>query len=357
MLVRSSLWQTPLDHFDMAPSQYRAVMEIGDMQCVTGMVADCLKSNSMGLTKKCVIHLLQLENSLALTNQRLNRGVIKLSKLLNSHGIRYAVVKGQTLGIYYPKPEFRTPGDIDFYVGKEDVPRAIEVIGKEWGLSIAHKKFGLKHICFDYEFNTYELHKSLLALTTNSNLRYMERLTEEDPLSYITIDGEDKIATLSPTLNVFYTFCHFFHHLRIEGVAYRQLCDWALMMHHCKDEIDTNKLLEILKKTNYLKAYKAFGSIVINKLGLPKEDFPFPITAKDEKWGAIILKDIQDYGNWGEYGNSVGDKKIMKNKIKFWAKGVRRFLKYAPLSPREMTIFITCTMPMLLVDWVRRRLS
>lgn len=355
MLLRGGLWQQPVDHFSMAPWQYKAVLDEADKQCIFGLVSDCLKSNDIKLEKKCVIHMLKYQNTLSKVNSELDHLVAELAQLLNANGIRYAIVKGQSIGVFYPKPPLRVPGDIDFYVDKKDISKTVSVLNENWKLDLDPKRFGLKHQSFEYKNFDFEMHKNLLALTTRSNLRLFNKWVEESELVDISVGGYDHVKTLEPTVNIFYTFCHLFHHLRIEGVAFRQLCDWAILMHHYQKQIDKDRLVYMLKKTDYYKPYAAFGSVIIDKLGFPKELFPLPITEKDKKWADVIYKDIITGGNWGEYDSNIGDKHIMKEKIKFWWSGISRFFKYFWLSPRELSIFITCTMPLLFIDWIKRR--
>lgn len=47
-----------------------------------------------------------------------------LAKFLQSNDIGFFVFKGQTVASYYPTPEIRTSGDVDFYVFKKDWDRA-----------------------------------------------------------------------------------------------------------------------------------------------------------------------------------------------------------------------------------------
>ena len=353
MLVRSALWQQPLDHFNMTPWEYKEVMEVAEKQCVTGLVTDCLKSNDVNLQKKCVVHMLQLQNSLIKTNRLLDEGVVELSRLFNEHHIRFAIVKGQTIAAFYPKPQLRVPGDIDFWVAPEDISKAIAVLNQAWNTQLKEEKFGLKHMGFKRNGFDYELHKKLLALTTKKNVGFLDHLVETEPLCPITIGDYDKVMTPNPTVNTLYTFCHLFHHLRIEGLAWRQLCDWAVLMKHYQSQIDNKKLLDYLETMGYTKAYSAFGSIIVKKLGFPKEDFPLPITEKDNKWGNKILEDILKHGNWGKYDSSIGDKHILSNKIKFWFFGISRYFKYFGLAPKETLSFTLRRIPTMMLGWLR----
>ena len=355
MMMRAALWQTPTHHFDMTPWEYKQVMDYSEKQCILGVIIDCLRSNDIGLQKKCVIHMLKLQNTLEIENRHLNENVERLVKLLDDHGYDYAVVKGQTLAQLYAKPLLRVPGDIDFYVMKKVVQNVKEIIEKEWNITFKHTSVDdIKDYPFAYNKSNYEMHYRLALFSYPPHQHYFDHLVDTMPRKDVVIDGTH-VKTLQPTLNLFYTFVHLYHHLRKMGVALRQLCDVAVIIRHHKNEIDRTLLAEILDKTGYRKAFTAFGSIIVEKLGVPKEEFPLPISEKDHKWGKKILDDILRHGNWGKYEREAREKK--------WSIGhslgtaqflISRYFKYFLLTPKDNIAFLTITTPKLFLASVKK---
>lgn len=49
---------------------------------------------------------------------KLMEGQKELVNLLQKNNIRMAVIKGSAAAVYYPYPEYRTMGDVDFFVKK-----------------------------------------------------------------------------------------------------------------------------------------------------------------------------------------------------------------------------------------------
>lgn len=359
MLVRSGLWHTHLDHFDMNPWEYKEVMVEGEKQCVSGLITDCLKGNNMGLQKKCVIHMMKLQNALEKKNKNLEDNVAKLARLFNDHNIDYVVVKGQTIAAFYPNPRHRVPGDIDFYIQLKDFDNVKSLLKNEWGVEIIDKSLYAqpKHLDFKYNNNEFEMHFHLALFSHPKHQRLFDSLVNDTPRSKITIGGEE-VCILSPTLNVFYTFVHLFQHLRKLGVALRQLCDLAILLNHYHDDIDRKQLVDILKQFDYQNAFTAFGSILVDKLGLPEQHFPLPITEKDRKRGNVILGDIVEYGNWGKYSRDVKKEISIKHSIQTACTLFSRYFKYYSLSPTENRAFVLYDVPKLFVgsvnDKVRR---
>ena len=344
MLVRSALWKQPLEHFDMTPWEYKAVMVDAEKQCVTGLITDCLRTNNIGLKKKCVIHMLKLQKALVAENQRINSNLKELLDLLGKKGITPIIVKGQTLGALYPTPNLRVPGDIDFYVLPNDFETTLQTIEQEWLKESADREKIDKEFAFNHNGTTMELHRHLLMFSNKKLMRYFCNLAETSEQVSVNVDGIE-VKTLEPTVNTFYTFCHLYHHFRMEGVAVRQLCDMTILLHANKDAIDRKRLEEILRQTGYTNAFKAFGSIIIKKIGLPEDEFPIHITEKDHHRGNKILKEILRSGNWGLYGRKTHETNMMHT-LETGKIEIMNNLRFFNLSPRENFSQLTRDVPL-----------
>lgn len=309
-LLRSALWQTPHPHFKMSPYEYKAVMDDGEKQCVMGLIIDCLRSNNMELTKKCVVHMLQLQNTLEAENKRINSGLHELCQLLEANHITNFVVKGQTLGALYPKPMLRTIGDIDFYIPAEHFEKARKLIEKEWKVEIEDGESKM-HVSFRYKDIEFEMHRFLREFPNKSMQKAFNKLMDAYPPFHVQVENMD-VPTLMPTMNVFYTFLHLYHHFIKMGVALRQLCDLTMLLHHQNERIDRKLLQQTLDDFGFTRAFRAIGTILIEKLGLPEEEFPIPISDTDKKYGERALQLILKHGNWGQYERGSHDRKSFK---------------------------------------------
>jgi len=109
------------------------------------------------------------------------------------------------------------------------------------------------------------------------------------------------VPTLSPTVNAFYVFVHLYHHFMKEGVGLRQLCDWARLLHVEREKIDRAKLTEILEALGYTKAFCTFGSVLVEWLGLPADDFPFALTDAHKRKAEQVLQVVHSGGNFGKH--------------------------------------------------------
>ena len=338
-LLRSALWQQPLDHFVMNPWEYKEVMTEAEKQCVLGLVIDCLRSNNMTLQKKCVIHMLKLQNSLEKENKNINDNLSELVKLLSSKGIRFAVVKGPSIGTLYPKPLLRIPGDIDFYVPAQDFQSAVDIIEQQWGMEMVEKED--KHLGFVKNDVNFELHRYLLAFPSKKTKQKFDALIDQNPFEYVEVDG-NPVPTLMPTINVFYTFLHLYNHFIKLGVALRQLCDLAVLLHRQREAIDRTMLKHLLEDYGFTRAFAAIGYILTDKLGLPLEDFPMEIKMKDKKNGENALDLIWKHGNWGMYERDIAEKGSFKyfiDKTRVRLSSQFLFYKMSPKYNRSLLFY------------------
>ena len=274
-------------------------------------------------------------------NEKVNGVLKELASLLNENSVRYAVVKGQTIASYYSRLMvqgegltddlglLRQAGDIDFYVAPEDFERTKQLIKEAWGVTYEEKE-GHHHVEFEYKGVTLEQHHKLIKLYDKKKEGYWDKLMH-DAFCEQEIGGV-KVLVLSPTLHSLYIFLHLYHHLLELGVGLRQFCDWAVILHSCKEEIDHEAIRRHLKVLGMEKAYKACGAILVEKLGLPADNFTYELNDSDRKYGRKV-KDVVDYrGNMGHY-NLKGGYEGMWHNLEATGIKIAHFMKFMPLAP------------------------
>ncbi len=341
-LLRSALWQQPLNHFVMSSWEYKEVMEDAEKQCVLGLVIDCLRSNNVTLKKKCVIHMLKLQNSLEKKNKLINDNLSELVNLLSGKGIRFAVVKGPSIGTLYPKPLLRVPGDIDFYVPAQDFPSAVEAIEQYWGITLSEGND--KHLAFENNGVHFEMHRYLFSFPDKKTKQKFDALIDQYPFENVEVEG-CAIPTLMPTVNVFYTFLHLYNHFIKLGVALRQPCDLAVLLHCYREVIDRTMLKHLLEDYGFTRAFATIGYILTDKLGLPEKDFPLEIEEKDKKNGENALNLIWVHGNWGKYEREIAEKGSLKYFIDKTRVRLSSQILFYKLSPKYNRSLLMYDMP------------
>ena len=153
----------------------------------------------------------------------------------------------------------------------------------------------------------------------------------QDKKTYVAVAGTE-IPTLSPTLHTLYVFLHLYHHLLELGIGLRQFCDWAVMLHDCKENIDQEQLRQHLGMLGMLKAYRACGCILTEYLGLPEEELGCRLSRSDKWYGRMILDVVLYRGNMGHY-NKLSGFSGWRHNIEATGIKVVHFLKFMPLAP------------------------
>lgn len=311
---------------ELSEEEVSQLITVADEQTVSGLIAYVIIWNDIKTPEDWYFEAIGIEAQVHQANHKLNG---ELKQFVNLPLKDYVVVKGQTIAAIYPEPLARMPGDIDFLV--HNYPEAKELLDREWSVELPSKLLDREY-AFEHGVATYEIHDQLIVLGCRKHQQYWDKLLKR-PCAYMNIDGV-QIPTLAPTINAVYVFVHLFFHFLREGVSLRQFCDWAMVLHHYKEDIDRNELKLALDQLGLVKAYKALGSILVDDLGLPKEDFPFELDREDRIWHGKILKDIFKGGNFGKLNHLANSSWMFK--LETFGVALRNTYRYYWLCPSEV---------------------
>lgn len=277
-----------------------------------------------------------LLNKIKQTNQKHCEELSLFADIMNDNKINYVVVKGQMIAKLYPTPDVRLPGDIDFLCYNIEYDEIKEKIDSLLDIKLP-KVIIEKEIAFNRNNILYELHTSLIKFRYGKHNREWNKELEYS-LRNIKVYN-DNICILEPTINTAYVFAHLFFHFIREGIGLRHLCDMAVILHHYRNDIDKERLEKILERIGLINAFNVFGKILIENIGLPKDDFPFIISNKYEKEKKRILTHILDGGNFGRH-NRITKKSGILFKLETAYYTFKHCLVYFRLAPKEMIMMI-----------------
>ena len=271
-------------------------------------------------------------------NIKTDDAVAKLTKIMRDNGIAFFVFKGQTVASYYPSPEMRTSGDVDFYVFKKDWARAKSLLEKDVTMTDDHSG---QHWEFTKDGIPFEMHYHTAVFASGSRQRYWDELIDsyfDDILDHVEIDGVG-VPTLPPTLNSIYLFVHIYHHFLKEGIALRQFIDWMMFFEVKHKEIVMPELTAKLDKLGLLSAFKAFGAVLTDVLGMDASFFPYALTDSDKRYVNKIMTIVLRYGNFGKYGRKE-QQGGWKHSVETGMRAVRHITQFFWLSPPENLLWI-----------------
>lgn len=347
--LKCALWSIPYED-TISSRDFKQTIALAEEQTVLGLVFDVLKDAKVegSLDKALILETIGTTEEMRLQNAIINRELSSFANRSQDAGLEYLVVKGQTIGCLYANPGLRVSGDIDFLIpenlnGNLDLNRVFTDV--EIPKRISEKEYG-----FNSNGVTYELHIRLIDFGCKKHQEVWENIIAEEWTlqksdgrskmeegCFVTINGV-KVRTLSPTVNAVYLFLHLYFHLIREGVSLRQFCDWAMMLHHYRNEIDKDTLKEILQQLDMIRGYKAFGTILVDDLGLPEEEFPLSLADEDRGMKEKILKDIFQGGNFGKHNHKA--KSALGLKMETFRMAVNNSIRYYSLAPSEMRMMI-----------------
>lgn len=302
-LLQSAVFGSPTD---LAGQQwdherYSEAIALGKKQAAEGLVVKGILDAGIKLDHLDVIDLFGSRQSIWQRNLELDQAVADLCSALHDAGIRIWVVKGQTLAQLYPEPKSRSCGDIDFLCHPDDWDEAVAFFTDSYQAKFKDTN-SPKHIEFKPKGIQYEMHRTLMTLSSLRHQRYWDTVVMDEILASdesIEICGV-RVPVLPPTINALYVFAHIFGHFISEGIGLRQFCDWALVLKQYKNRIDVARLEAHLEGIGLKKAFIGFGAILTDYLGLPSEDFPFEIPEEFHLRAGSLWKNILELGNFGK---------------------------------------------------------
>ena len=329
--LRDALWRNnEVLPYGLAEEETAELFVIVSKQAVSGLVMDAMIRHDIRMPQQRVFEMVGLLEQIRQQSRAINEGVVRLDNLMADGGIRYSIVKGQVVASYYPNPLIRQSGDIDYFCDAKNFPLSQEMVKKSWGIEAEREESEL-HVHYYYQGVTYEGHFSLANLYGKKRDDYWKRLIGNDGGATVLINGH-QIKTLSPTVHTLYVFIHLYSHLLALGVGLRQFCDLAVMLHYCKEKVDTEALRVHLKTLGMERAYRACGSILVDYLGLPAEDLGYSLVESDRRYGKKIMDVVMFRGNMGHY-NKKGGFSGWKHKIESFGIKTSHFMKFMPLAP------------------------
>ena len=296
LLLRNALWnsQKPLPG-PLSQDEWQALFAMAKEQTVEGNVMDAVGQLPAEQKPPLCIRQ-QIEQSNAL----LNRELLAMLALMNERHLKVVLMKGQGAASRYPIPLHRSSGDIDLFVPDdfEAVNDLMFSMGAEQG-----KITPELHTDYSLHGVSWEIHNHISDMGNSAARRFIYTDYPRE-VSYVEIEGRP-IPVFQPSFDAVYMVAHMVRHVLSEGVGLRQLCDWMMLLHRKREEIDKNQLIGFLETMHLVRPFKVLGVIVVEKLGLSPADFPLDYGEKERRVARLLWRDIFKQGNFGKYSGYV----------------------------------------------------
>lgn len=313
-LLRAGLWGTPAvpEHFSPEGTDWKAILRIAKEQTVLIIVADGIETlpKEFWPPKEMMLKIMMVRVKTAQMHQLMNATINQVIKALDAEGIPSVLLKGQGVAQNYRKPESRSCGDIDLYVGEENYKRAC-VIVENLDKDNPKHKLGIEsdhHMHLSLNGIEIELHR--FADYTQGK-RQSDKIKQWTRMSIDQNFDTEKLAkwddngtpiNLPPhTYNSLFIIHHAMRHMIKEGIGLRQICDWAMLLHRYHSEIDETLLQEKLNEFRLESVWNIFGRFAVNFIGLSAEQLPLSGRNVSVSKVNAVLVDIFNSGNFGNF--------------------------------------------------------
>ena len=274
-------------------------------------------------------------------NMKVNVVASKLYSMLREDGLRCCILKGQGNALMYPNPYSRTPGDVDVWIDASR-ERIMEYASKKFELG---DDIRLQHLETSLDGVPVELHFFPCSMNNpiyHARLQKWFRRNADLQCSHIVglPDGAGDIAIPTSAFNVEYQLCHLYHHFFDEGIGMRQIIDYYYVVNNDELLVIRDTLQRELKHLGLWKFAGAVMFVLHEVLGLPEEKMIAPM---DEKRGKLLLAEILNGGNFGQYftkyGHFTQQGMAKKYFLKIWRN--MHFVRYYPAEALSEPIFRT----------------
>lgn len=292
-------------------------------------------------------------------NAYLTKALGQLQKTYEAAGLPFILLKGLSLGCFYPDASLRSGGDLDILFHSDaDYERGNELLRKAGHKLHDDSEVRYGHTAFTYGRTIVENHARAVFFDHKRHNRHFDALVQEAISSGSLITqhhGDYTIKTLPHELNVVYIFIHLFFHWLHWGVGFRQYSDWLLMMTRLKGQLDEEKILSMAKDLDILYPMQLFAQAAIRYLRVSPEIFPFPLLLQDDPHTEQIIRDVMHSGNFGFAQRPIkAQNKWVTNWRKFRFK-MRRSRRLYAITPTHASRIIWGSVLGHLMLMIRRR--
>ena len=292
-------------------------------------------------------------------NAYLTKALGQLQKTYEAAGLPFILLKGLSLGCFYPDASLRSGGDLDILFHSDaDYERGNELLRKAGHKLHDDSEVRYGHTAFTYGRTIVENHARAVFFDHKRHNRRFDALIQEAISSGSLITqhhGDYTIQTLPHELNVVYIFIHLFFHWLHWGVGFRQYSDWLLMMMRLKGQLDEEKILSMAKDLDILYPMQLFAQAAIRYLRVSPEIFPFPLLSEDDPHTEQIIRDVMHSGNFGFAQRPIkAQNKWVTNWRKFRFK-MRRSRRLYAITPTHASRIIWGSVFGHLMLMIRRR--
>ena len=298
-----------------------------------------LKQNPIG--KDLLMAWMGAAQQIRRQNMKVSVVANKLYSMLREDGFRCCILKGQGNALMYPNEYSRNPGDIDVWVNasREEITEYVKCHFKlEDDIRFHHLETTMDGVPVELHFFPCSMNNPLYHARLQ---KWFKRNADLQCSNVVSLpDGIGEIAIPTTAFNVIYQLAHLYHHFFDEGIGMRQIIDYYYVVNNDELLVIRDTLQRELKHLGLWNFAGAVMYLLHETLGLSEEKMIAPM---DEKRGKLLLAEILNGGNFGQYftkyGHFTQQGMAKKYFLKIWRN--MHFVRYYPAEALSEPIFRT----------------
>ena len=302
--LRSGLWERGIRVSAFEPIDFAALYDLADSQSVVGLVAAGLEHvEDRKITKPEALPFMKKVFGNEGRNQSMNRFVGQTVAKMREEGILTLLVKGQGVAQCYERPQWRSCGDVDFFLDEPNYTKAKRFL-KTLASSVETESEYTRHFGLTIDSWTVELHGTLRTELSSSIDKCIDRV-QKDTFMQGNVrtwhNGETDVFLPGADNDVIFVFTHIIKHFYKGGIGLRQICDWCRLLWTYRETIDSGLLERRLREMGLMSEWKAFGALAVDYLGMPAESMPqYDASARWSRKARKVCAFILKVGNFGK---------------------------------------------------------
>ncbi len=190
--------------------------------------------------------------------------------------LRVMIMKGQASGTMYPRPEHRSPGDIDCYLinandnlnDNKESYRIGNEVARDAGAKVDESWY--KHSVISYKGETFENHQYFVHTRDGKRGKRLERELEEalrvDKSQFLPLTSHTVLPPVQWTA-MFLTY-HACAHFVSEGLRLKQLLDWTMFLDKHQNDVDWPQFYAYCERNHLRRFADAATAISVDYLGI-----------------------------------------------------------------------------------------
>ena len=342
-LVKAGLWKKEARLSCYAPIDFTQVFRIAKEQTVLGLVMEGIdfwkKQEDYNpdllpyrLLVKWILPLQKTEQK----NLSMNSFIERLFLFLENNQVQAVLMKGQGIAQCYDNPLWRTCGDVDLLLDTENYHKAIEITEPFRNALLEVNPYQLHYGMLLKSGIILELHGKMhtrLSKRIDSLVDKVQEETLKGGKTRVWHCGDTDILLPAPDQDVIFIFTHILHHLFIEGIGLRQICDWCRLLHTYKAELDVPLLEARLREMKLLSEWKAFAAFAVDWLGMEESSVPlYDASAKWKRKARALMAIVLESGNMG-HNRDFGRRKGLSGRLKTLWLRTKDSIRFIPIFP------------------------